>query len=232
MAGSLPSFSLIRRRYNYLIGNSDYTTTNAINDSNINAAVQDFLNLYPYTWNVATTTGSLTTGTFSVAADFNPHWHLLDARVVNSGAGDDYIFTEVPIQDRDAYQSGDYVYWLTYDTSTKRYIFNTHTQSGTVRYYYYFFPDLMAASSDAAAQAVTCIIPDGEAVAYLAAAKNWIGDERNQSLAANYMAEGLKRAALLYSHDMQFGPNFSEGTVVDDNPGLTGGISSTLRIGT
>lgn len=37
----------------------------------------------------------------------------LDARVINSGSNDDYIFTAIPYEDQDKYETGDYKYWLT-----------------------------------------------------------------------------------------------------------------------
>ena len=54
MAGTLPTFSLIRQRYQYLRGESDYTTTNAVNDSNMNAALRDIAIAYPFSFLIPT----------------------------------------------------------------------------------------------------------------------------------------------------------------------------------
>jgi len=65
-----------------------------------------------------------------------------------------------------------------------------------------------------------CLVPDGEAVAYLAAAKMWIGDERNQALKADYEQEATARISQMYTQDINNGPTFYPRSLVADNSQL------------
>lgn len=231
MAGTLPTFSLIRQRYQYLRGETDYTTTDAVNDSNINAAVRDVCDEYPFSFTLAKTTGSISSNTFNLAGDYNSRWHLPDARVVVTGGGNDYIFTEIPVHERDKYSAGDYVYWITLDTSNNVYVFNTLETSGTVTYYYHFIPNTMTASTDGAAQAIYCVVPDAELIANWALARNWVGDERNTALKADTEREAIRRLERLKNADMAFGPIYAESSIVSMNPNISNRVSdSGLKI--
>ena len=203
----------IKSRVAALMGES--STTSDL-QSHLNAAVQDICNSYNFSWDVKTTTGTLTAGVFNLATDFNPQWGLLDARIVASSDNDDNIFKQIDISDRDSYSSGDYVYWITYDTSNKVHVFNSLTQTGTVTYYYQFSPADMSADAD------VCVVPDGEAVAYLGASKMWIGDERNAQLKEDYEQEAAGRIRAMYIHDLAFGARLSLPSPVVDNPVLRG----------
>jgi len=166
-------------------------------------AVQDIVRIHPYSWNIKTSTaGSLSTGSFALSADYLPQWHLEDARIVTSSSSDDdYIFTEISVKDRDQYTTSDYVYWLTYNTSTSVYNFNSLTQSGTVPYYYHFRPADMSSDSD------ECIVPDGEAVAYLAASKINALDPATKANSDKYLEEAMRRIENMYVSDLKFGIN-------------------------
>jgi len=180
----------------------------------LNSAVQDIVNSYNFSWNLATDTLTLTAGKDDLAADYNPRWHIHDARIVSSGTGNDNIFTEIELADRDKYSSDDYVYWIVYDATNKIYTFNTLTQTGTVIVYYNFSPADMTADAD------QCVVPDGEAVAYLGAAKNWLADERDEALKADFEEEAAGRIRAMYQHDLMFGANIGINSKILGNPEL------------
>ena len=211
---SLQTFTYLRQRVNYLIGDTSNTTSASI-DSHINSAINDILNAYQFSWNttVASTaiSGSSPYYTFNLASDYNPLWHIGDARIQVAGVGGDKIFTEIVPQDRDYYASQTYRYYLTYDTTNHVYVFNTPESSGTVTYLYNFIPSDLSAGTD------ICIIPDAEAVCYLAASKNWVTDERDQGLGSNYKQEATSRIQSMWQKDLAFGPVPSEGTIIDFN---------------
>ncbi len=195
----MATFLEIQTRFLYLI---DESTISATHKSHINYAVKDITNAFPFSWNVKTNTVTLSSGAGNLPTDFNPKWGLLDARIVNSDTADDDIFEQIPIADRDSYDDDDYKYWITYDTSTSRYILNSSHQSGTVTIYYHFIPTDMSTDPD------VCVVFDGEAVAYLGASKNWVGDERNVGLKNEYEKEAASRVQQMYTQDL----NFSEKT--------------------
>lgn len=212
----MATYVQIKRRTAYLRGETDYTTSsaNTVIDDHINATIQDAVNLYPYSFTLSTSTLTLSSGTANLPTDYNPKWHLKDARIVNSSQADDSIFTEIDPVDRDLYADSDYVYWITYNSSTQRYIFNTLTQTGSVAIYYYALPTNLSSDSD------VCVIPDAEMVAYGAAGKMWVGDERNTELATMYENEYRQRAQALYHADQSFGPVESQGTIIRMNSRL------------
>ncbi|MHB8482774.1 MAG: phage adaptor protein [Nitrospiria bacterium] len=216
MATSLPTLATLRQRYQYMRGETDYTTVVATNDSNINQAIWDILNLYDFTWNRTTTTGTISSLAFNLADDYNPTWHISDARIVNPSIGDDYIFREIPVQDRDFFDTNEYVYWLTMTAATGISVFNTNQTAGTVTYTYQYIPVALVNATD------VCIIPDAEAVAMFALAKNWVGDERDVALADRYEAMAKARLDALYQKEVAFGALYSENTLIDRQPQING----------
>ncbi len=213
MSYARPLFSDIRQRTNYLLGD-ETATTYATLDSSINNAVNDIVQVFPFSWDLTSTTGSLTTGTFTLATNFIPKWRLYDVRIVVSSTNDDHIFTEIDPRDRDKYDSTQYVYWIT-STGAGVYTFNSTIQTGTVTYFYYYFPSPMTAAGDA------CLITDVEAVSLLAASKHWINDERNQALSHDYEDKATGRIKDMYAQDLNFGVPFNQEGVTSMNVGLT-----------
>ena len=214
----MATFSSIIKRVYYLRGDSDYTTASTdltIIKSHINAAIQDIINVSPFSWNLKTADLTLAAGSANLPADYNPKWHIEDARISNSSTNDDSVFSEIPVADRDAYTTDDYGYYIVYSTTSSVHQFKSPTQTGTVTIYYHFIPDDLSGDSD------VCIVPDAEAVAYLAAAKMWVGDERNQPLKADYEQEAATRIKEMYVQDVNFGPNYSIKSVASSNPKLT-----------
>lgn len=231
MAGSLPTLSYARQRFQYLRGETDYTTTDATIDSHLDAAQKDILNAYPFSFSIATTTGTLSSGSFNLAADYNPRWGLHDARIVNSSTGDDSVFKQIPITDRDSYSTDSYVWWPVYSTASNVYQFKTLTQSGTVTYYYHFLPNTLTAASDSAAQAVYLVVPDAELVALMAVAKMWLGDERNQQYMRDFLTQAELRLKALWSQDVAFGAQYDMFGPAIDQPQVNGtGVDTGLVI--
>jgi len=209
----MATFLDLQERYLYLIGETDVSTITDIAKSHLNYSIKDILNAFPFSWNLKSADLTLSSGTADLPTDFNPHWGIYDARIVNSNSNDDNIFDLIDLKERDEYGSTDYIYWITNDSGT--YSFNTPVQSGTVTIYYYYIPDNLSGNDE------ICIVPDGEAVAYLAAAKNWIGDERNQQLKTDYEQEASIRIQSMHNHDLNFGSKTYEKSKVVDNSQLT-----------
>jgi hypothetical protein len=211
----------IETRYEYLIGNTD-TTADALGVSHIQATAQDILNTFPFSWNRTTENITLAAGRAEMPADWNPIWGVEDARVVNAGNNNDDLYGGVTMTDRDA--DSNFYYWVTYDTSAQKYYFNTKTQTGTIALTYFFQHPTLSATT------IKCIIPDTECVAYGAAAKNWVADERNQSLKNDYYTEYNRRVGAMYRSDLQFGPTLKARSLVSDNPQLTGSNTNDIQI--
>jgi hypothetical protein len=188
------ALSTIQLRYQQLTGQPT-GTIDAFGTSNINAAIRDILNKYNFTWNRTTANITLTSGVATLPADYNPQWHLEDARVVVSGT-DDYVFTEIQASEKSNYADDSYVYWITYDTTTDRYIFNSLAADATVNVTYNFTPTDLSLAAD------KCFIPDLEAVSYLSASKKWVGAERDTELKAIYEQNADKLILAMYVHDM------------------------------
>lgn len=217
------TYQELRKRTQYLRGESDYTTStnNTTIDDHIIYSLQEVYRAFPFSWCLKSTTGSIAGAgfpyTFNLAADYNPKWGILDARIISGNQGGDNIFTRVAIQDQNTFTGSDYVYFITYSTSSNTSVFNTLTTSGTVTYFYYSLPASPVNDGDIIA------VPDGEAVAYLAASKMWIGDERNTELQQNYSQEAAKRIQDMYEADNAFGAVNTEGNPVDLNVWMRGG---------
>src|SRR3990167_2900023 len=206
---SHPIFSTIQQRYLDLTGQPD-GTIDAFGNRNINLAVNDILNRYPFSWNVKTDTTTLSGGAANMPSDFNPRWPI-DARIVASSTSDDNVFQKIDVADRDKYDSDSYVYWLTFDTTNNDYNFNSLTQSGTVTLYYHFTPSDMSSASD------ICRVPSTELVAYQASAKNWIPGERDEGLKKEYQDEANKYIQELWILDQQSGPQYGMNSIASTN---------------
>jgi hypothetical protein len=208
------TFLSIQNRFLDLIGETDITAITATHKRHINAFINDITNAFNFSWNVASTNITLTAGVANMPSNFNPIWGVDDARITASSTADDSIFTQIDFKDRDSYGSSSHVYWLI-QTPAGTWTFNTPVQTGTVTVYYHFLPTDLSGDSD------VCVVPDGEAVAYGAAAKNWIGDERNTQLKQEYEKEAASRIQRMYNQDLNFGPQCVEHSAVSDNPDLT-----------
>lgn len=197
---TFPTYADVSQRVMDLIGQPS-GTINAFNIRNINNAVRDILNKYPFSWNLKTADLAVTSGTADLPADWNPKWGIIDARITGTAQLDDKQFTQISIYDRDNYSADEYVYWLTVDVANNKTIFNTISDDCTVTIYYNFIPSDMSAAAD------VCVVPDIEAVSYLAASKNWVGSERDVELKREYEQMAKQYIDALYFRDLQSGPD-------------------------
>jgi len=203
----------LRKRTTYLRGETDYSVANnLVICDHINNEIKEICNQFPFSWNLTSATLALSAGTADLPTNYNPKFRIYDARIVGANTADDVRFSEIPIEDRDNFQNTS-VYWITYNTTTSKYVFNTPTQTGSIVIFYYFIPTDLSADGD------VCIVPDGEAVAYGASSKMYIGDERNVPLKQDYEQESQKRIQSLWNADNMFGPVYAERSIAGDNLG-------------
>lgn len=200
----MKDFAYLQERYQILKGDDSVLTADTTGKSHINAAIGDITSAFPFSWTHTTTTGILVAGSFTLPADYNPGFAIDYAAIVK---------TELLPKDpkRMNEDGGDYGYNVSYNATTHAYTFNCQTLTGTVTYGYYINVADLSANSD------PCVIPDPEAVAYLAASKNWIGSERNQALKADYDQEAKARVKSMIQQDQAFGAIYLQGSVLDYN---------------
>lgn len=208
----MATFLSIQTRFLVL---ADETAITAAHKSHINSVVQDIVNARPFSWNVKSGTVTLSSGAGDLPTDFNPKYGLLDARVVNTGQVDDTIFSRIPITARDSFGSSDAKYWITYDTTTSRYIFNSTYDDSTVTIYYYFVPDDMSADGD------VCIIPDLEAVATLARDRNFASEDPEDPANADRAKNFERIVQKLYVQDLNFSEYDTENNIIMDQDDIT-----------
>jgi len=208
----MATFTEIQNRFLYLV---DESTISDIHKSHINASVQDIINAYPFSWNIASDTVTLASNVGNLPTDFNPKWGILDARIENTGNVTDVIFTRKPISYRDSYGSSDAKYWITYDTTTSRYIFNSPYDDSTVTVYYQFFPSDMSSGTD------VCVVPDAELVALLTASKHFMGEDQDKELVELYEKRAQERLKALYTQDLNFSEVDEEYSPISDQTDIT-----------
>lgn len=118
----------ILQQMSYLLGEQTIPTS-GIEDRKafIQASLDRISRLYDFSEFKAIATVTMTSdgqnynGSLPTDAAESPD---LDVRVTNSGSGDDYIYTQIPYEEKDNYTASDYKYWLTgsidgYTISTK-----------------------------------------------------------------------------------------------------------------
>jgi hypothetical protein len=208
----MATFLQIQTRFLALVDESAITSTHK---SHINYSVQDITNAFPFSWNVKSGTVTLATNVGDLPTDYNPMWGIMDARVVNSGNADDVIFNQIPVTSRDSYGSSDPVYWITYDTTTSKYIFNSTYEDATVTVYYYFIPTDMSADGD------VCIVNDAETVALLAASKHFLGEDQDDKLVEMYEKKALQRIQKMYSQNLNFSEIDIENSITSSQTDIT-----------
>jgi hypothetical protein len=206
------TFLQIQTRFLVLIDESTITTNHK---SHINASVQDVVDAYPFSWNVKSGTVTLASNVGNLPTDFNPKWGLLDARIENTGKVTDVIFTPKSLTDRDSFGSTDAKYWITYSTSTSRYIFNSTYDNSTITIYYYFFPTDMSSDSD------VCVVPNMELVALLAASKHFLGEDQDDNLVKLYETRADDKIKRLYAQGLNFSEVDVEYSPVSDQTDIT-----------
>jgi hypothetical protein len=198
------TFLDIQARYQILSGDDSVLTTGTTGDSHINAAIDDITSTYPFSWLRTAVTASLSSGVITLPSNYQPAFGIEYARIVT---GEDLVQKDAKgMQD-----NGTNGYIITYVPGSDAYTLTCQTLTGSVLYYYYYTPTALSDDSD------ICFIPDPEAVAYLAAAKNWIGSERNEALQMSYAKEADRRIKAMIQQDAAFGPVISEDNISSYN---------------
>lgn len=192
----------LRTRTAYLRGEED-TSVSTVIDSHIQSAIEDICNKYPFSWDKVVISQA---SNAVLPTNINPKWGMS----VNDGNN---TWTRIDPENSYSYQGGEHVFWITYESD--RFKINTPTTT-TLNITYSIVPTALSADGD------VCIVPDGEAVCYLAAAKMYIGDERNAELKADYEKEATDRISSMQISDQMFGPQLREGSVIDYNPEMRG----------
>lgn len=216
----MATYNDIKKRVAYLRGETNYTTAGddaTIIADHINFTIEDIVNRHPFSWNQTYDDLTLVAGVATMPTDYNPHWPVQDARIEGSSDDDDDIFTIIDPNDRDNYSSDEYAAWITRDSTTGDYTFNSKTLTGTVRVYYYFIPTALSAADD------PCIVPDAEAVAYLATSKFLMGEDLTPQaiqMKKDFQEEGLARIDAMAAQDIGWGPQMTQGSVLDSNANL------------
>lgn len=124
----------VLQQMSYLLGEQSIPTS-GIEDRKafIQASLDRIARLYDWSEFKAIATVTMTSdgqnynGSLPTDAGESPN---LDVRVTNSGTGDDYIYTQIPYEEKDNYSASDYKYWLT--GSTDGYTISTKATQGTV----------------------------------------------------------------------------------------------------
>ena len=208
----MATFLQIQTRFLVLADESTITTAHK---SHINSVVQDIINARPFSWNIKSGTVTLSSGSGDLPSDYNPRWGIEDARVVNTGNVDDVIFTQIPISFRDSYGSSDPKFWITYNTTTSKYVFNSTYDDATVTVYYHFIPSDLSADND------VCIIPDIEAVAKLARNKNFETEDPEDPANAKRAYDFENIIKQLYQQDLNFSDIDVEYSLMMDQDSIT-----------
>jgi hypothetical protein len=198
------TFADLQERYQILSGDSSTLTTDATGDSHINAAYLDISRAYPFSWLRTEVTATLSAGDITLPATYYRGFRIEYARIVD---GEELVEKDAKgMQD-----GGSNGYIITYAPSTDTYTFTCQTLTGSVLYYYFAIPTALSLDAD------ICIVPDSEAVAYLAVAKSWIGSERNVELKREYQKEADDRIKAMIQQDAAFGPVISVDNIASYN---------------
>jgi len=187
------NYLLLRTRTAYLRGEEDTSTEDVI-DSHIQSAIEDICNEYPFSW---TQDDDTIANGDDLPTTINRKWGVI---IVDSNGN---TLTEIPPKDQHSTTSTS-VYWLSGGK------FYTHSTE-TLYIYFYYLPTALVNDAD------ICLIPDGEAVAYLAASKMYIGDERNRELKEDYKGEAKERIQSMIAADELYGQTIIEGSIIDLN---------------
>ena len=182
-ANANASFGYIQQRFNDLIGETSSSSASAAGQRHINATIQEIVGNFPFSWNITNTTLAISTYAATMPTNYYNGWPIEKCYIPATATSGEITFTQVPISEIDNYTTDDLsnpVYWIIYNATTDAYTLNSNITGVTVTIYYHYDIPTLSGLTDA------CPIPDPELVAYGAAAKNWIGDERNIELKREY----------------------------------------------
>ncbi len=180
------------------LGKTNDSTAVTLRDNAINDALRQIYQEGRWSWLLTSTSTALSSSSFDLPADYNPQMGLETAYIAETGTANDHIMLRASVQDLDAYSTSDYVYWISYDTSTNRYQFNSNQSSGTVTFYYYAIPSDLSGASD------VCRCPDPSAATYLSVAKYWLASERDETNYDRFYGKYQDRLERMKSNEAAF----------------------------
>ena len=192
------TYAILKHKTANRVGKTDNATANTIRDNCIVDAVTQICTDNRFSWTLAKDTLSVVAGAANLPTDYNPSFGLVFAVHQVTGTANDREYTRVDIRDIDNYSSSDYVYYITYDTSSGVYVFNSNQTTDTVVIYYHFLPTELSSDSDVS------IVPDDMAVVYLAVALWWLAKERDESNYDRFYKEYEKRLAKMVLQDAAY----------------------------
>lgn len=199
----MPTFLQLKNATANQLGKSDGGTANTIRDNHINDVVRnEIANVFPFSW-LRKTNSSISinsSGQADLPSDYNPNHKIYDLRRVVSGTYSDDLYTEVPQEAFDTYGAGSLRYFIDFNTGTNLYRLNSTEPSVTLKVTYYHTPAAMTADAD------VCVVPDQDAVAYLAAARYWLSSERDETNHDRFKALGNQRLQQLVLDDKKARP--------------------------
>jgi|SRR6185369_2462380 len=199
-----------------VLGRNDGGTANAIRDNIINSVIQDEIaNSFPYSWNRKTNASISidSNGQSDLPSDYNPTHKLYDVREVASGTANDVIYREQPRELFDSLSIATGGYFIDYNTNTNVYRINTSVPSKTLQIIYYYIPATLTADAD------ICVVPNADAVVYLAAASFWLSAERDETNHDRFKQLGLQKVAEMIQRDKKAQPRVRRGSMFGANMG-------------
>lgn len=183
-----------------VLGNTDGGTPDTLRDNAINDVRQnEIANAYPFTWSEATTTVTTVLGVADLPANYNINHSAKDIRFLTGVRGGDYIYSEVPKENYNNYGSGDFVYFIDWNSSTSRWRLNA-PDNRALRVIYYAVPALLTLDAD------IDYIPDKDCIAFLAAARFYLASDGDETNRDRFTLAGQKRLNQMIANDKKSRP--------------------------
>jgi hypothetical protein len=193
------------------LGRTDGATANTVRDNAINEVRYEIANTYPFSWlETPTTVVTDANGQVDLPADFNIVHKPKDVR----------IGSEVLVH-IDKQQSDDVSipwYFVDYNSSTSKWRLNTNQASSSVDIIYYQIP------AELTTDAQVDIIPDLTIIKYLAAARYWLGSERDETNHDRFETLGQQRLRVMINIDKRSNvTRLNRGSIWTNNLGFNVG---------
>jgi hypothetical protein len=157
----------------------------------------EIANYYPFTWLRKSTSLTIDgSGQSDLPADFN-----ITHKIPSLIDSNNQVYQEVDVTTYNDTTVGSVnIYYIDYNTSTDRWRVNSKTVSTTLTCVYYYIPAELTADAD------VCVVPDPDAVIYLAAARVWIGIYFDETDHDRFQALGTQRLDLMVARDKRARP--------------------------
>lgn len=117
------SQTTVMQDLSYILGETSVPTSGTEDRQRfIQLALERAYRAYDFPFNKVTATVAMVNGIATLPTNVHQD-SIMDIRVINSGIGDDQIYTRIPYNEQDDFGTGDYKYWLTGYEGT--YLLNT-----------------------------------------------------------------------------------------------------------